>query len=235
MKVNTEMGVTWPRAEEAEDTDGPRSWTARARVLATVPGASGSCRHAGLSVLASGTARGFVSVTPCSLSHPVGGRVLLAATENWHVCEASSARVLVGTRGRGDAPFPGGARARRCHARSCCTGTAWQQVRPTGEQSPGQQSAPCGRGRGSRVTPRQECRGPGAVLGLPQPRTAGRRWGTGGGVVSTVPPGPESCGRGREVRLTLSCASSRWNRMAFVLVRLAGSPSPVSSHALRAS
>lgn len=37
MKVNTEMGVTWPRAEEAEDTDGPRSWTARARVLARSP------------------------------------------------------------------------------------------------------------------------------------------------------------------------------------------------------
>lgn len=87
------------------------------------------------------------------------------------------------------------------------------------------------------MTPRQECRGPRAVSGLmlPAAEDRGEKVGDGGGVVSTVPPGPESCGRGREVRLTLSRASSRWNRMAFVLMRLAGSPSPVSSHALRAS
>lgn len=160
--------------------------------------------------------------------------MLLAATENWHVCEASSARVLVGTRGRGDAPFPGGARARRCHARSCCTGTAWQQVRPTGGAEPGTAERSLWTRQGEPRDPSAGVPGSQGGLGAPAAEDHGEKVGDGG-VVSTVPPGPESCGRGREVRLTLSRASSRWNRMAFVLMRLAGSPSPVSSHALRAS
>lgn len=161
--------------------------------------------------------------------------MLLAATENWHVCEASSARVLVGTRGRGDAPFPGGARARRCHARSCCTGTAGQQVRPTGGAEPGPAERSLWTRQGEPRDPSAGVLGSQGGLGAPAAEDHGEKVGDGGGVVSTVPPGPESCGRGREVHLTLSRASSRWNRMAFVLVRLAGSPSPVSSHALRAS
>lgn len=126
--------------------------------------------------------------------------MLLAATENWHVCEASSARVLVGTRGRGDAPFPGGARARRCHARSCCTGTAWQQVRPTGGAEPGPAERSLWTRQGEPRDPSAGVPGSQGGLGAPAAEDHGEKVGDGGG-------GQHGAARPRVVRAREGSAS----------------------------
>lgn len=122
--------------------------------------------------------------------------MLLAATENWHVCEASSARVLVGTRGRGDAPFPGGARARRCHARSCCTGTAWQQVRPTGGAEPGTAERSLWTRQGEPRDPSAGVPGSQGGLGAPAAEDHGEKVGDGGGWSARCRPAPSRAGAG---------------------------------------